>query len=125
MELFTTVVKELKLLTLVAKNLLFCVGGRDLALFKHSTALRKLHPIFQLCCKISFSTSHSQSTSFFIRKLFFCLSLNFLNITPEIRLIFLISFLNFYLLLFLILNLISVNTYHKRHFLNNAETKEC
>ena len=25
---------------------------------------------------------------FFIRKLFFCLSLNFLNITPEIRLIF-------------------------------------
>ena len=60
MELFTTEVKELKPFTPFATELTF-LCWMDLVLFKHSTTLRKLHPIFQLYCKILFSTSQLQT----------------------------------------------------------------
>ena len=52
---------------------------------------------------VTFIVTHINCTLihvFFIRKQFFCLSLIFLNIKLEIRMIFLILFLNFYTLVF-------------------------
>ena len=59
---------------------------------------------------------------FFIRKAFFPLSLNFLNIMPEIRLRFFFFF--FLTFISLILYSIRFNTNNKRLFFSNGERKE-
>ena len=58
----------------------------------------------------------------YIRKPFFCLSLNSLNIMQKI-LNFLIFSLTFISLFSLILYLVRFNNYNKRHFLNNGDRK--
>ena len=64
-------------------------------------------------------------TFLYNKTIFFWLSLNFLNITLEIRLRFSQYFFLIFISLFSsIVYLIRFNTNNKHHFLNNGETKE-
>ena len=78
----------------------------DLQLLKQKTTL--------LWQKIEMLKIWKSNTRFFIRKPFFCLSLNFLDIMLEIRLRFFLTFIS---LFSLIVYLVTFNTKNKLYFL--------
>ena len=69
-------------------------------------------------------TNWTTNTQFFIRKPFFCLSLNFLNIMIEMQRFLRYNFLTFVSLFSLIVYLVRFDNKNKRHFLTFILTQK-